>query len=196
MTAAAVTDDSGTMLLATIRLAKSGSERAFEELMIASEHRIARLAWRILGDPEEVKEALQETFLRLYRHLDQFDERLDFFPWLYRIAVNACRDLESKRRRRRLFFAPLETALAVATGVRRADDELALRDDLSLMTRAIDSLPRSERLAIILRDVEELSTEEVAAMMGNSPATVRVQVSKARAKVRAWMERRRAGWPR
>ncbi len=61
-------------LLATIRAAKGGDPRAFEELMIATERRVALLAWRILGDAEEVKEALQETFLRLFRHLKRYDE--------------------------------------------------------------------------------------------------------------------------
>src|SRR6266852_7050251 len=100
-------------LLATIRAAKGGDPRAFEELMIATERRVALLAWRILGDAEEVKEATQETFLRVFRHLRRFDEQLDFFGWLFRIAVNVCRDIE-KRRRRRWIFAPFDQALPVA----------------------------------------------------------------------------------
>src|ERR1019366_3372185 len=65
-------------LLAVIRAARDGDERAFEEIMLASERWGALLAWRILGDAEEVKEATQETFLRVFRHLRRFDERLDF----------------------------------------------------------------------------------------------------------------------
>jgi RNA polymerase sigma-70 factor (ECF subfamily) len=178
MTAEAVLmDDPETppqLLLANIRAAKAGDHRAFENVMIATERRIATLAWRILGDAEEVKEALQETFLRLFRHLGRYDEEQDFFGWLYRIAVNVCRDLD-KRRRRRTFFGILEQTAPAHT---------ALRIDLA---RAIDSLPPKERLAVILRDVEQLSTEEVAKILGNSPATVRVQVSKAREKLRKWL---------
>src|SRR3954447_6197387 len=95
------------LLLANIRAAKTGDNRAFENVMIATERRVATLAWRILGDAEEVKEALQETFLRVFRHLGRYDERHDFAGWLYRIAVNVCRDLE-RRRRRRIFFGRLE----------------------------------------------------------------------------------------
>jgi len=179
-------------LLAVIRAARDGDERAFEEIMLASERRVSLLAWRILGDAEEVKEATQETFLRVFRHLRRFDERLDFFGWLFRISVNVCRDIE-KRRRRRWIFAPLERAFSVASSARGAEETLTANDDAALLTRAIDALPRKERLAVILREVEELPTADVAAILGVSPATVRVQVSKARAKLRVWIEARRGG---
>jgi len=143
-------------LLAVIRAARDGDERAFEEIMLASERRVALLAWRILGDAEEVKEATQETFLRVFRHLSRFDDQLDFFGWLFRIAVNVCHDIE-KRRRRRWIFAPADEGMSVASDARAADDVLAARDDAALLTRAIDALPAKERLAFILREVQELS---------------------------------------
>ena len=172
--AAALMDEpeAPNILLANIRAAKAGDSHAFENVMIATERRVATLAWRILGDAEEVKEALQETFLRVFRHLGRYDERYDFAGWLYRIAVNVCRDLDKRRRRRAFFVGQVEQT---------APPHTAARVDLA---RAIDKLPPKERLAIILRDVEELSTDEVAAILGNSPATVRVQVSKAREKLR------------
>jgi len=182
MTAEAVVSDELTtttpILLATIRAAQHGDSRAFEELMIVSERRVAHVAWRILGDAEEVKEAMQETFLRVFRHLKRYDESRDFFGWLYRIAVNVCRDLDQRRRRRRI-FVPIDDALPLTTQPRT-------NDDVRLLRRAIDTLPERERLAIILRDIEELSTEDVAEILGNTPATVRVQISKARAKLRAF----------
>src|SRR5947209_20410370 len=106
--AATRTSATSPSLLATIRAARDGDEQAFEEIMLASERRVALLAWRILGDAEEVKEATQETFLRVFRHLRRFDETLDFFGWLFRIAVNVCRDID-KRRRRRWIFAPFRS---------------------------------------------------------------------------------------
>jgi RNA polymerase sigma-70 factor (ECF subfamily) len=189
MTADPALMDEPETLLANIRAAREGDSRAFEEIMLATERRVASLAWHILGDAEEVKEALQETFLRVFRHLGRYDERRDFFGWLYRITVNVCRDLEAHRRRWRL-FSPIERASAVASEA-RSDDDLLRRDDVALLMRAIDALPRKERFAIILRDIEELPTEAVATILGSSPATVRVQISKARAKIRTWMETRR-----
>ena len=102
MTAEAVVSDELTtttpILLATIRAAQHGDSRAFEELMILSERRVANVAWRILGDAEEVKEAMQETFLRVFRHLKRYDETRDFFGWLYRIAVNTAISMKRKQR--------------------------------------------------------------------------------------------------
>ena len=184
MTAAPVMMDEPESLLASIRAARSGDSQAFEQIMLATERRIASLAWHILGDAEEVKEALQETFLRVYRHLRSYDEKRDFFGWLYRISVNVCRDLESRRRRRRFFFLPIEHA----SEARAAEEDFVRKDDVARLMRAIDTLPQKERFAIILRDIEELPTEEVASILGSSPATVRVQISNARAKIRKIME--------
>ena len=181
-------EDRQSSLSRHIRAAKDGNERAFEEIMLATERRVATLAWRILGDAEETKEAVQETFLRLFRHLHRYDETQDFFGWLFRIVVNVCRDLDRRRRRRRFFFAPIDDALEVPCDRVAADDAVGKRDELALLRRAIDALPPKEKLAIVLRDVEELSTEEVAAILGSRPATVRVQISKARLKLRKWMK--------
>lgn len=182
MTAAPVMMDESESLLSSIRAARSGDSRAFEEIMIATERRIASLAWHILGDGEEVKEALQETFLRVFRHLDRYDERRDFFGWLYRIAVNVCRDLDSRRRRWR--FLSIEHAAHVST----PPDDFIAKADVAQLMRAIDTLPQKERFAIILRDIEEVPTHEVAEILGSTPATVRVQISNARAKIRAVLE--------
>jgi len=186
---AASTDDETRDLLDLVRAAKEGDERAFEELMIATERRVARLAWRILADADEVKDAVQETFIRLFRNLRRYDESRDFFGWLFRIAVNVCRDRARRQKLRRLFFLPLAHAAQPSFDA-RLDEAIARRDDAALLTAAIDTLPQKERLAIILREVEELPTDEVASILGNSAATVRVQVSNGRAKIRRWFEER------
>jgi len=186
MSADPVLMDEPEMLLAHIRAAREGDSRAFEEIMLATERRVASIAWHILGDAEEVKEALQETFLRVFRHLGRYDEQRDFFGWMYRITVNVCRDLQGRRRRWR-FFAPIEEASAVAAPL-SADSDVLRKDDVAQLMRAIDALPPKERLAIILRDIEEIPTEAVAEILGSSAATVRVQISNARAKIRKWIE--------
>jgi RNA polymerase sigma-70 factor (ECF subfamily) len=173
-------------LLETIRAARAGDGAAFEEIMVLTERGVARIAWRILGDPEEVKDAMQETFLRLFRFLGKYDEKKDFVAWLSRIAVNVCIDLGRRRKQR-----PSVTLDDVAPPVSEAtpiDDELIQRSNRRLLTRAIDELAPRERAAVLLRDVEGLSTHEVAAALGNSVATVRVQLSRARVKLRRIIE--------
>lgn len=186
---AAETEKNETPLIAAIRAARAGDADAFDEIMIATERRIAQIAWRILADPEEVKDAVQETFLRLYRHLSRYDEKQDFHAWLTRIGVNVCRD-QLRRRKRDYVLRPIEDAGEVAGRGVRADDDLMRRADVALLREAIDSLPPKERLAIILRDVEGLPTEEVATALGNTVATVRVQLSRARVKLREFVQRK------
>lgn len=161
-------DDGNRLFLATIRAAQGGDHLAFEDLMRTTERRVAQLAWRILGDAEEVKEATQETFLRVFRHLRLYDESRDFRSWLFRIAINVCRDLDRRRRRHR-FFVPLEES-SMVTADNRLDDAVATRREMALLGRAIDALPVKERMAIILREVEELPTEAVAEIMGTATA--------------------------
>lgn len=173
-------------LLAAIRAVREGRTEAFDEVMIRSEQRVARLAWRILGDAEEVKEALQETFYRVFRSLRRFDERQDFFAWMYTIAVHVCRDLDRRRRRRAFFFAPFEKHVDVAD---HREPSLEEREQLDLVRRAIEKLPIKARTALVLRDIEELPTETVAQILGSSVSTVRVQISSARAKLRKWVGR-------
>ncbi|HUJ14475.1 MAG TPA: sigma-70 family RNA polymerase sigma factor, partial [Thermoanaerobaculia bacterium] len=87
-------------------------------------------------------------------------------------------------RRRWRFLLPIEHAAAVKVD----EEDFVKKDDVARLMRAIDELPQKERFAIVLRDIEELPTDEVAAILGSSPATVRVQISNARAKIRKFME--------
>lgn len=170
----------------TIRAARAGDDAAFEELMLLTERRVAQIAWAILGDAEDVKDAVQETFLRLFRFLHRYDEAKEFHAWLARITVNVCRDALRRKKHR---CDPLESAPEPASRDQAADDELIQRAELALLRRAVDTLPPKERMAVILRDVEGMPTEEVAHALGSTVSTVRVQLSRARAKLRSWIAR-------
>ena len=187
---AAVTDDrethEGDALFEIIRAAKAGDRAAFDEMMMLTERRVAQIAWSILRDVEEVKEAVQETFFRVFRHLRGYDERKDFHGWLVRISVNVCRDL---LRRRGRVSDPIHEETLV--GEADAERDAIRHQELTALRRAIDSLPTKERLAVVLHDIEGLTTGEVALALGNRAATVRVQLSHAREKLRHLLGGRR-----
>ena len=160
-----------------IARARAGDERAFEELMRQYERSVIGLCTRLLGAGGEAEEAAQDVFFRFYKTLGQFDEARAVEPWLFRIAWNACRD---RLRRRR----PLEELTDNSASVpARGEAGLILAE----LRAAIERLPDKERAALLLREVDGLETEEVAARMGSSAITVRSHISRARAKLRGWL---------
>ncbi len=157
--------------------AKSGDDRAFEELMKTHSRAVLGVCIRLLGTGGEAEEAAQDVFLRFYKSLRQFDEARAVEPWLYRIAWNVCRD----RLRRRRF--QVELTEGVSTVGARGDLQLAIRE----LREAIDRLPDRERAALLMREIEGFDTEEVAERMGSSAVTVRSQISRARERLRIWL---------
>jgi RNA polymerase sigma-70 factor, ECF subfamily len=174
-----------------IQRAASGDAAAFEQIMINSQQRVISLTWRILGNQEDARDATQEVFLRVYKYLDRYKPEQDFFGWLYRITVNVCRDFERKRRR-----TEDQLTASVATGEfqdvgtsENQEDEAYLTQRREMIKRAIADLPEKERMSLVLRDLEGLTTEEVASIMNTRPATIRVQISSARAKIKRSCDR-------
>lgn len=177
-----------------IERTSAGDTTAFEQLMTLSQHKVASTAWRLLGNTEDARDATQEVFLRVYKHLGRFNPEQDFFAWLYRITVNVCHDLERKRRPRGVRVTSLEEereAGSLEQLARHEDGEEAtlLAQRRAMVARAMATLPGKERAAVVLRDIEGLSTEEVAEVMGSRPATVRSQISSARSKIKLYCDR-------
>ena len=179
-----------------VALAQAGDTKAFEQLIIFSERRVAATAWRFLGNREDARDAVQEVFLRAYKYLRSFKVDQDFNGWLYRITVNVCRDQLRAR------------SSSYSTAKHQTQDELCLKERLeklpsrdnteeealrteqmSIVSRALEILSEKERTAIVLRDLEGHTTEEVARLMKTRPATVRSQISTARTKIKTFYER-------
>lgn len=152
------------------------------------------MSWRMLGNEADARDACQEVFLRVYKHLRRFKQDQDFFAWLYSITVNVCRDVLKKRQRHSLRFTSLAEEVAVAT-LEIATDEvdavqlLMQAQQRDVIAQAIATLPYKERASIILRDIEGLSTNEVAQVLKSSSTTVRSQISAARKKIRTYCMR-------
>jgi RNA polymerase sigma-70 factor (ECF subfamily) len=178
--------------------AAAGEEAAFEELVCRYQARVYRLACRLTADEADAKDVLQETFLAAYRGLPSFRGGSRFSSWLYRIATNAA--LMHRRARARRPAESLEAFLPRfdAEGAHAAEpadllaasraDEILDRKLLAEKAQAgLERLPDSYRDAFVLRDLEELTTLEVADLLGIDAAAVRQRVHRARLMLRGYL---------
>lgn len=185
--------NAGSSLAPVIERAKTGDARAFEQLIEHYQRRVITIAWRMLGNKEDALDAAQETFLRIYKYLRAYRPDQDFSAWLYRIVVNVCRD-QAKRRKHHERFASFEVERDLGNLEALASEEdveaAAIRaQEQAMISRALSTLSKKERAAIVLRDLEGLSSEEVARVLGSSQTTVRSQICSARAKIKQYRER-------
>ena len=168
-----------------LEVAKAGDLAAFELLMRQHERLVLVTALRLLGVLEDAQDASQEVFLRLYRNLNRVGASGNLSGWLYRVTVNVCHDANRKRR----VPASVEDAAglpALTADPQRAAVETERRRALEMSLRM---LSEKERAVLVLRDLEGLSTGEVARALGTTEATVRSQISKSRVKTRDFLER-------
>jgi RNA polymerase sigma-70 factor, ECF subfamily len=173
-------DLSGSDLLVS---AKSGDLAAFELIIRAHERNVFRLAWRLLGNVDDAADVAQDVFLKFYRNLQAVDAARDVGPWLYRVTVNAANDVLRRRR----------PSISVEDMAPTSPDPdpgqaLAAGERQELARRALELLPVKERAALVLRDIEGLSTADVAAALGSTDTTVRCQISSARVKLKRILE--------
>jgi RNA polymerase sigma-70 factor (ECF subfamily) len=128
-------------LAALVARAREGDGRAFDRLMIETQERVVGLAWRMLGSREDARDAAQEVYLRVFRHLGRYRSELDFHGWLYRITVNVCRDTARRRRR-----APVANGTNADPGQPAAAEEALLdAERWHRLLEALASLPAKER---------------------------------------------------
>jgi len=165
-------------------VAQTDDDAWFEQLMREHERPVLRTSLRLLGRLEDAQDAAQEVFLKLYRNRGKFTAESDIRPWLYRVTVNVCRDLARKRRRP---VAELDENDAPVDELR--EERIDLEQRRALVAEALALLPAQEREAIVLREIEDLDTAEVAAILGSTPGTVRSQISKGRARLQAIVTR-------
>ena len=172
---------------AKTRVARDGS--SFERLMKAHERRVFQTAWRLLGRVEDAQDAAQEVFLRLYRYLDRYDPDRPLEPWLYRVTVNVCSDLGRRRKvRQATSLDDLETTKPLISTAPEPEAAATVAEERRIVEQALATLPEKERTALVLRDVEGLSSAEVAEILGSSQPTVRSQICRARLKIKKYRD--------
>jgi RNA polymerase sigma-70 factor (ECF subfamily) len=172
-----------------IESAQNGDKHAFKQLVQRHQRRAFAIALGLLRDEQDAREVVQEAFLRVYRGLDSFHGGSTFFTWLYRIVTNLSIDLMRKPSRR-------DAVLDESREIDEADIPLLSRidgaDPLDVLRRAeirnkleaaLDALPAYHRGVILMREVEGLSYEEMAATMGVSKGTIMSRLFHARQKL-------------
>ena len=177
---------------ALVERARAGNTQAFEQIVIRYQRKVLSIAWRMLGNEDDARDAAQEVFLRAFKYLASYRSDQDFAGWLYRITVNVCRD--AGRRRNQVAFTSFEDeresgGLDAAASDENLEAAVIRAEQRRLVADALETLTRKERAALVLRDLEGLPTEEVARVLGTTEATVRSQVSAARAKIKQFHER-------
>jgi RNA polymerase sigma-70 factor (ECF subfamily) len=167
---------------------------AFEELLDRYEDKVFRLAYRFVRNETEAQEILQDTFLSIWRKLDTFKGDAQFSSWLYRVAANAAlMRLRAQRRHPEISTEELPVGYLDNNGqlpavgenwARRPDDQLQSEELRDHIQRAVDALPELYRTVFLIRDVEGLSTEETAEVLGISIPTVKTRLHRARIALR------------
>lgn len=172
-----------------LRRAQSGNREALEQLIVLHEHRIFALALRMTGNVADAQDAVQETFIRLHLGVGKIDAGRGAGPWLGAVAVNACHDIGRRRQRSRL--VPMAAAeIEIPDSMPDPERRLSGRESEECLRDGLATLPEKERAALLLREMQGLSTAEVAHALGSSEVTVRSQISSARLKLRRFFQRR------
>lgn len=182
--------------LTLVEQAREGDGGSFETLIRRYQNRIFRLAKRITQNDEDAEDVLQESFLKAYDHLDSFQGNSKFYTWLVRITVNEA--LMKLRKRRTGKEVSLDEGLD--TGEEVVTREIAVWDGdpeqtysqeelRGILDRTIDTLKPAFRTVFMLRDVEDLSTEETAEVLGLSIPAVKTRLLRARLQLREKLTR-------
>ena len=178
-----------------IRAAAAGDRKAFEALVRGKREQVVRIAYQVTGNWEDAVDVSQAVFVRLWKGLGRFDHRRRFDTWLYRITVNAAIDLvRSRGPHRSLQPLPDEAGEPVAPdSAASAASALDLAELRQAFGRLSERLAPKQRIAFSLREIEGLSTAEIARAMNVAESTVRNHLLQARRMLRIGIEREYPG---
>jgi RNA polymerase sigma-70 factor (ECF subfamily) len=172
---------------------QGGDLESFNQLITRWERPIYALAYRVIGREEDARDVCQDTFLRAYRALPGFKGQAKFSSWLYRIALNLCRDWIRRQRRAPVSQMPEDidvTELAADKGPVESIEDLVARRELSaIVGHAMKELSEEQRTAIILKEYHGMTFQEIADLQGCPLSTVKTRLYQGLAQLRRHLER-------
>lgn len=173
-----------------IRQAQAGNPYAFEELVRRHQRAAYNLAYRLTGSHADAADALQDTFIRVYRKLPTYEGRAAFSTWLYRVVTNTCLDQMRQRRNCTSLELVRESPLMQGLPAEEGDPgPAAERSELAAALRqALEALPREYRTAIILRDLYGCSLAEMEQALGCGKAALKSRLHRGRRKLRRLLQ--------
>ena len=182
---------------ALVERLRNGDGRAFEELVWTHTPRLLRVARRFLDSEEDARDAVQDAFVAAFRSIGEFESTALLSTWLHRIVINAC--LMKLRTRRRKPEEDIEKYLprfledghqveSSAAWCESAETALQRTETCNLVRAAIARLPETYRVVLMLRDIEELSTEEVAELLGTTPNAIKIRLHRGRQALRTLLD--------
>ena len=171
-----------------VRAAQEGDVRAFAALVDMYYARCLRFALHMLANRSDAEEAVQDTFVRVYRALPSYVEQESFEPWLFRILANRCRSAGSRERRRAEFVEFGD--VPERPSEHRHDDAIAWREEIA---RALAALPTEQREAFLMRHVDDLSYDDMAVATGAGVSALKMRVKRACDALRSWLTEERNG---
>lgn len=180
---------------ALVARVQRGDKRAFDLLVLKYQRKIMRLLSRMIREPSEIEDVAQEAFIKAYRALPQFRGESAFYTWLYRIAINTARNWQASNSRRPQASSVVETEdgetfneIDNLTDISTPESVLASRQIAETVNAAMQSLPEDLRTAILLREIEGMSYEDIAQSMGCPIGTVRSRIFRAREAIAAQLK--------
>lgn len=167
-----------------IKRFQEGDMWAFEEIVFRYRDRLKNFVYRYVNDSGEADDLVQDTFLKLYQNKHAYKEIAKFSTWIYTIAGNLAKTLLRKRKTRKLMFfshlGPEDKDLDLPSNERSSQEVFEGLFEEKIIQQAISKLPEHFRIAIILRDVQELSYEEISNIIGKPIGTVKSRINRAR----------------
>ena len=176
--------------ISLVQKCQRGESQAFDQLVIKYQKRIFNLSYRMLGNYEEANDLAQETFIRAYKKLGSFRREASFYTWLYQLATNLCRNKLRQWQRKGQFQTQSlhnpagdgrqELINSISDQTDGPDKILEKKDLEQCVQRAIDSLEDDHRMVVVLRDMQGLSYQEIAAILSCQEGTIKSRLHRAR----------------